>query len=117
MKFLLSLLELDGIGGDIHRQIHARRARGGIEERNLHRSGDGSGRGTAGAIFQSFFDWVAGKQVPRPDVAVTGPRPDVGSAALDFYFDRVTASLGRFAGRITENVVLILLLGNFLETS
>ena len=131
--FSFDLLEIYARGRNFHGDVDLRFIRRGVEIRRLDRTGHRRGcgrrsrtsrascsgvarcRGRRRAHFQIFFDRLALQRVRGRNIAETAARPDIGAAAFDFHFQRVAAAFLGFSRRVTQQIILILLAGDFLQ--
>src|SRR5271166_728471 len=117
VQFALLLLELDRVRGNLDCQVHSCRVHRSVKVRSQHGGSDGTRLRTGNAALQLLFFRLSGKHVRRLHVAVsTAPASD-RPAALDLDLEYVAASFFRSRGRISQDVVLGLLLRDLLHTA
>src|SRR6266478_5214170 len=117
MLLAFFLLEPDGVGRNLHREVHARGVSRLVKKRKSHGGGNIASLRSVGAALKILLDGFAGEWIHRAYVAIATARTNDGSAAVDLHLECVAAAFWRDRWCVSENVVLGLFASNFLESS
>ncbi len=108
-------VEVQRFRGNLHRQIHARHIRRGVEIGRPQRAMNRANLRARRVQLQLLFHRLAFQRIRRPGVAISATRAHIQPAAVQLHLQRVAAALRRFRRHVPHDIKLTLLAANALE--